>query len=629
VVSTPTVSTATTPPTAAGTVTTPPVVTNLLRLVGLGAAAAPGLPAPIDPPIGWMVLAAVRRFGQSLSAVDNALTGGLSQLMQLLEYPKAGSANAKAESAVPATADPVESPNLLVNPGAELGDPSLSGYSSVTVPGWTVTGTPTVIKYGTLRRLPWPFATPGPTLPAFLGFPSYKAGRLPTPPGGQQFFGGGPVATSTLSQTVDLTGAESQIDNGTVPYTLSADLGGFLWDPSAASVTVDFLGANQQQLGTSTIGPVTALDRGFRTGLLARSTSGTVPVGTRSAQVVVTFTDKDALPGNYNDGFADNLSFTVGAALPPPAAPTPPVSTVGQLDHVFLIYMENKGVGDIVGSPNAPYINSLINTYGYASNYYALTHPSNPNYIPILGGSDFGVDYDCAANCFDEPNLADEIEAAGKTWAGYEQGGGGYSKPTDQLPFLAFSDIYSNPARVQAHLFALTQLAGDLATDGTAPNFAWIAADEANNMEGPLSGLGAVRFVLSQLGNHQYNVKAGDEFLQQTLPIIMNSPVWEDPTQASVILITWDEDYNNLSLGIDNQGNHVPMIVIPSPGAVASGMRGGVFVADAYYNHYSLERTIEDALGLPPLTDNDEYAEPMNEFWTTGTGAASPTPVNA
>ena len=47
-----------------------------------------------------------------------------------------------------------QSPNLLVNPGAEAGDPSLSGYASVTVPGWTQTGTPTVIKYGTLRRFP-------------------------------------------------------------------------------------------------------------------------------------------------------------------------------------------------------------------------------------------------------------------------------------------------------------------------------------------------------------------------------------------------------------------------------------------------------------------------------------------
>jgi hypothetical protein len=299
------------------------------------------------------------------------------------------------------------------------------------------------------------------------------------------------------------------------------------------------------------------------------------------------------------------------------------VSTVKPLDHVFLIYMENKGVNDIVGSPNAPYLNSLINTYGYASDYYALTHPSDPNYYPILGGSDFGINYNCATNCINAPNLADNIEAAGETWAGYEQGmpfpgdemsTSDYSP--DELPFFAFSDIFNNPARAQAHLFPLTQMAPDLASSVTTPNFAWIAADDANNMEGPASGSGLDQWRLSQLTNHQYNVKAGDEFLQQTLPIIMNSAAWQDPTQKSVIFLTWDEDNNNLSLGIDNQGNHVPMIVIPSPGAVASGMRGGPFVADDYYNHYSLQRTIEDALGLPPLTDNDEYAQPMKQFWT-------------
>jgi hypothetical protein len=123
------------------------------------------------------------------------------------------------------------------------------------------------------------------------------------------------------------------------------------------------------------------------------------------------------------------------------------------------------------------------------------------------------------------------------------------------------------------------------------------------------------QFRLGQLTNQQYNVKAGDVFLQEQLPRIMSSAVWQDPTQRSVIFLTLDEDNNNLSLGIDNQGNHVPMIAIPSPGAVASWMRGGPFVADDHYNHYSLQRTIEDAQGLPPLTRNDEYAEPMNQLW--------------
>ena len=137
-------------------------------------------------------------------------------------------------------------------------------------------------------------------------------------------------------------------------------------------------------------------------------------------------------------------------------------------------------------------------------------------------------------------------------------------------------------------------------------------------MEGPTDTIaGIVQWALSELTHflHQYNVKAGDEWLKGEVPVIMNSPVWQDPTQKSAIVVTFDEDYNNLSLGIGNQGNHIVTVVIPSPGAVASGMGEGHFVADDYNNHYSLLRTIEDSLGLPPLTDNDRFAQPMNEYW--------------
>jgi hypothetical protein len=363
------------------------------------------------------------------------------------------------------------------------------------------------------------------------------------------------------------------------------------------------------------------LDRWFATRLLERETTGTIPVGTRTARVVVTLKDCNPILGNYNNAYADNLSFIVGAANLAPATLTPPKSTVGDLDHVFMVYMENKGYSDIVGSPNAPYLNGLINTYGLASNYYALTHPSDPNYYPILGGTDFGFNYNCPANCFDARNLADNIEAAGLSWAGYMEGGGGYSTPTDRLPFLAFSDFYNDPARVAAHLFDLTEMGGDLTDPDTAPNFVWFAADDATNMEGPTDTLvGVISWALSQLtpkvlGGHQYNVAAVDAWLQDTLPIIMNSPTWNDPAEKSAIFLTFDEDYNNISLGIGNQGNHIVTIVIPSPGAVAGGMRGGAFIADDRYDHYSLLRTIEESLDLPLLTDNDEFARPMNEFW--------------
>jgi hypothetical protein len=562
------------------------LIPTLLNLVSSAVNIIGNPLAPLQSPLLWTVLGFVRREFEPASAPSSPGATGTSLLV---------------------------SPNLIMNPGAEFGDPSLSGYASVTVPGWSVTGTPTVIQYNTPRRFPWAFASPGPTFPNFLAFP--KSDAVPTD-GGKQFFGGGPVASSTLTQAVDLSAAASEIDTGAVPYKLSGDLGGFTIDPSSTRVTVDFRDANLQQLGTGTLTPVSALDRGLRTEFQERDVDGLIPVGTRTAYVVVEFTDRNPVLGNYNNAYADNLSLTVGANLPAPGDPVPPPSRVGPLDHLFMVYMENKGFGDIVNSPNAPYLNSLINTYGFGTNYYALTHPSDPNYYPIIGGSDFGFNWNCPSNCFDQPNLADNIEAAGKTWAGYMDGGGGYSTPTDRLPFLAFSDIFNNPARVESHLFDLSQMGPDLDSPATAPNYVWFSADDETNMEGPLSiPVGIIQWAISQLTTHQYNVKAGDDFLSQEIPVIMNSPVWNDPTQRSAIVITFDEDYNNISLGNGNEGNHIVTVVIPSQGAVAAGMRSGHFTADSYNNHYSLARTIEESLGVPPVTKNDKYAQPMNDYW--------------
>ena len=508
------------------------------------------------------------------------------------------------------------SQNLLVNPGFETADPSGSGYSGVTIPGWAETGTPTVIAYGTQGGYPFAFGSP---LPKFFDFP-----QTAPPGGGDNFAGGGPVATSTISQTVDLTGAAG------TPFTLSADLGGQGWDPSDASVQVTFLDAHGDVLGTDSLNPVTIWDRLGFTGFEERDISGTVPEGTTSAQVTTTFTDNDHFLTDYNGAYADNESFTVGDPSLTAAPLTPPTSDVGQLDHVFLIYMENKGVDNIVGSPNAPYINSLINTEDYDSNYYALGHPSDPNYIRPLGGSDFGLDYNPAGNVIDAPSLMQEMDQAGISWAGYAQGmpfpgdltsSGDYA--VDQLPFAQFDYVYDNtPAYLQEHLLPLTDLSTDLQDPNTFPEFTWIAADEANNMEGPIdTPSGIAQFLISQFTNQQYNVAAGDQFLQQEVSAIENSPTWTDPNEKDAIIITWDEDNNNLSLGFDNEGNNVPMIVIPNGGAVTDGgMESGPFTTDAYYNEYSLMATLEDTLSptpgtLAPLTDNDMYAQPMNAFW--------------
>ncbi|HXA47771.1 MAG TPA: alkaline phosphatase family protein [Burkholderiaceae bacterium] len=64
------------------------------------------------------------------------------------------------------------------------------------------------------------------------------------------------------------------------------------------------------------------------------------------------------------------------------------------LDHVWVVMMENHGYGQIVGNPNAPYINQLLNSSNVANNYFAVGHPSLTNYLEVVGGSNFGVQSD-------------------------------------------------------------------------------------------------------------------------------------------------------------------------------------------------------------------------------------------
>ena len=89
-------------------------------------------------------------------------------------------------------------------------------------------------------------------------------------------------------------------------------------------------------------------------------------------------------------------------------------SDIPHLDHVFLIMMENHGYQQVIGNPNEPYLNSLISTgkVNFATNYFAVGHPSLTNYLEIVGGSNFGIRSDNApdwGNTSCSPNIATKI----------------------------------------------------------------------------------------------------------------------------------------------------------------------------------------------------------------------------
>src|SRR5205807_3840794 len=95
-------------------------------------------------------------------------------------------------------------------------------------------------------------------------------------------------------------------------------------------------------------------------------------------------------------------------------------SSLKNYQHVFIIMMENTGYKSLIGNANAPWINSAAATYGLATNYYGVSHPSQPNYIAATSGSTNGVtnDNDVTINV---PNIVDQLEANGKTWKAYMQ----------------------------------------------------------------------------------------------------------------------------------------------------------------------------------------------------------------
>src|SRR5262249_31742560 len=87
------------------------------------------------------------------------------------------------------------------------------------------------------------------------------------------------------------------------------------------------------------------------------------------------------------------------------------------------IVEENHGFTDVIGNPAAPNLNALANRFGVATNYFGVTHPSEPNYVALLGGNFFGIadDNPYFINSVDKPNLVTQLDHTGIAWKAYLQ----------------------------------------------------------------------------------------------------------------------------------------------------------------------------------------------------------------
>jgi len=194
--------------------------------------------------------------------------------------------------------------NSILNPGAELGLGSGNGNDIEVVPDWTVTqGNFTVVAYGSANS---------------------EINTAPGPDFGNNFFAGGPNSPlSSATQLLDVSNVSALIDAGLVNYTFSGYFGGYLTQADYATLSATFLDGSSDVLGVVTIGGNNETARNGQTELLYAGTTGMIPDGTESILFTLTMTREE---GNYNDGYADNLSFVAvdppagGATTPEPSA---------------------------------------------------------------------------------------------------------------------------------------------------------------------------------------------------------------------------------------------------------------------------------------------------------------------
>jgi acid phosphatase len=282
---------------------------------------------------------------------------------------------------------------------------------------------------------------------------------------------------------------------------------------------------------------------------------------------------------------------------PSPAAARPfpgSVAHVPNFKHVFIIVLENKEFDRVIGSAEAPYLNSLAKQYGLATNYFAITHPSLPNYLALTGGNTFGITDDCTDCRVGQANVVDQLETAGKSWKAYMEdmpsacfvGDAAPLYRQKHNPFIYYNGVRNDPARC-AKIVPFGQFAADLNAN-KLPNYIWITPNMQDDA-------------------HDGSLADADAWMKSWAPRILASSAWRDD---GALFVTFDEGKSDGACCDDAGGGQVVTLVISPLGKPS-------YRSSVAYDHYSLLRTIEDAWGLPPLNEAAHVA-PMADFFAAG-----------
>jgi phosphatidylinositol-3-phosphatase len=283
-----------------------------------------------------------------------------------------------------------------------------------------------------------------------------------------------------------------------------------------------------------------------------------------------------------------------GGPTPAPAGPTPtapvtavspstagPTQTADQTrrtrpDHVVVVVFENKAVGQIDGSANAPYLNALMADSAVLTESRGVTHPSQPNYLALFAGSTHDVtDNRCPLNLGDQPNLGRQLLDAGFSFAGYSEGlpavgftgcsAGRYA--AKHSPWVNFSNL---PATVNQPFSAFP------ADFAQLPTVAFVTPDLCSDM-------------------HDCSVSTGDSWLRDHFDGYVH---WAQQ-HNSLLVVTFDEDDSSAD-------NRILTLV------AGAGVRPGRYGQPV--DHYRLLSTVEALYGLPPL-GLAATTSPLADIW--------------
>jgi len=243
--------------------------------------------------------------------------------------------------------------------------------------------------------------------------------------------------------------------------------------------------------------------------------------------------------------------------------------------HVIWIWMENRTYSAVLGNGSeAPRLSAYAGKCGVATQSYAITHPSLPNYLAATSGSTGGVTTDCGpAQCPQKRNsLFGQILRAGKGWHSYVESmphncdlssGGRYAAKHNPA-------VYFTPVRSACK-------SRDVPMGGSGGTFANALAQRT---------LPAFSFVTPDMchDGHDCSTSAADSWLGTWLSRITSSATYH--AGHTVVFVTWDE-------GVGSNQRIATVVIAPT---VPRGTR-----ASAHFTHYSLLRTTEELLGLPRL----------------------------